>query len=310
MVKTETGYHYFVQSNGGLVGYDAGSAKQGTVFYLDEHFNILDYKQFKHYNTIPNNQSGNTFYNIAVSRSHRNSTYLATSARSKDNPGRDEDCRLYEYDDSPGGPSTLPILNYVERATPAWDTPGTIKAVEVAKDGTVYFAYTLNDGYTNNYDSWIMIERLTPDLETMDALYYDLGGENDGNHSSVFSITTLNDGGVLAVISSHVIGSSAHGLRAIVKFPAKAFDGIDEAHANGLMMAIAYPNPGENTLNIRCGLQNAQVEVYDALGRLMHEQASANGVTAINAEGWPSGMYIWKVCLRGKTVECGKWIKQ
>ncbi|MBR6931496.1 MAG: T9SS type A sorting domain-containing protein [Bacteroidales bacterium] len=315
MVKSETGYHYFVQSNCGLIGYGAGAAMQGTVLYLDEHFNILNYKQFKHYNIIPNNQSSNTFYNIAVSRSHRNTTYLATSARSKDDPGHDEDCRLYEYDDSFNTTNTIPILNYVERATPTWDTPAPSKAVEVAEDGTVYFAYTLNDGYMNNLDSWIMIERLTPDLETIDALYYDLGGENDGNHSSVTSITTTNDGGVLMAFSSRVLGNSSYSLNAVAKFPAQAFDNIDEAHDNGLKLAVAYPNPGGNTLNIRTGLENAYVEVYDALGRMMHSQAISEEVTAINARGWPSGVYVWKVFTGVPTssttlAETGKWVKE
>ena len=33
-------------------------------------------------------------------------------------------------------------------------------------------------------------------------------------------------------------------------------------------------------------------------------------VTTINAEGWPSGTYVWKVIANGKEVENGKWIKQ
>ncbi len=310
MVKSDTGYQYYVQSNGGMTGYGAGSSKQGTVFYLDEHFNILKYKEFKHYNMIPDNQSSNTFYNISVSRSHRNTTYLATSARSKDNPSNDEDCRLYEYDDNFDSPNLLPILNYVERATPTWDTPAPNKAVEVANDGTVYFAYTLNDGYMNNLDSWIMIERLTPDLETIDRLYYDLGGENDGNHSNVNTITTTSDGGVLMVFSSYIIGNSSHRLNAVAKFSSKTFDGIEEAHASGLKVAVAYPNPGGNTLNISTGLQNAYLEVFDMSGRLIHNQSITEHVTAINAEDWASGTYVWKIYSDHKEAESGKWIKE
>lgn len=310
MVKTETGYQYFVQSSGGLIGYGAGGARQGTVFYLDEHFNILNYKQFKHYNVIPNNQSANTFYNIAVSRSHHNTVYLATSARSKDDPSHDEDCRLYEYDNSFEASNPLPILHYVERATPTWDTPAPNKAVEVANDGTVYFAYTLNDGYWNNIDSWIMIERLTPDLETIDAVYYDLGGENDGNHSNVYAITTTSDGGVLMEFSSYIIGNSSHSLNAVAKFSSKTFDGIEEAHASGLKVAVAYPNPGGNTLNISTGLQNAYLEVFDMSGRLIHNQSITEHVTAINAEEWASGTYVWKIYSNHKEAESGKWIKE
>lgn len=310
MIKSDTGYNFFVQSNGGLVGYGAGGAKQGTVFYLDEHFNILRYKEFRHYNTIPGNQSQNTFYNIAVSRSHRNTVYLATSARSKYDPSHDEDVRLYEYDDSYDSTNPLPMLHYVERATPTWDTPAVVKAVEVADDGTVYFAYTLNDGYFNNLDSWIMIERLTPDLEVMDAVYYDLGGENDDNHCSVTSITTTRDGGLLMAFWSKEIGNSSESVVAVAKFNTHSFDGIDEAHANGLKLAIAFPNPGNNVLNIRTGLHDGELEVYDAMGRLRHHQKTEGSITTVDTQAWPAGMYVWRLCSEGKMVESGKWIKQ
>ena len=72
----------------------------------------------------------------------------------------------------------------------------------------------------------------------------------------------------------------------------------------------AYPNPGNNILNIRTVLQNAWVEVYDVNGRLMHRQAITENVTTINAESWPSGTYIWKVISNGKLAESGKWIKK
>ena len=71
-----------------------------------------------------------------------------------------------------------------------------------------------------------------------------------------------------------------------------------------------YPNPGNNTLNICTTLQNACVEVYDIKGRLVHNQEITENVTSINAEGWPSGAYLWKVVSGNMEAECGKWIKQ
>lgn len=93
------------------------------------------------------------------------------------------------------------------------------------------------------------------------------------------------------------------------------YEQIDEAHDNGLKLAVAYPNPGGNTLNIRTGLENAYVEVYDALGRMVHSQAVSEEVTAINAQDWPSGVYVWKVFTgvpTGSTTlaETGKWVKE
>ena len=107
----------------------------------------------------------------------------------------------------------------------------------------------------------------------------------------------------------------------LTKFPAEAFVGIDEAHDNGLKVAIAYPNPGKDVLNIRTGLQNSRVEVYDMNGRLIHSQALTGNVTAIDAADWASGTYVWKVFTSnggpstgsgttGTLAETGKWIKE
>ena len=97
--------------------------------------------------------------------------------------------------------------------------------------------------------------------------------------------------------------------------PERTYSGFIEAHANGLKLAIAYPNPGNNMLNIRTGLKNARVEVYDTNGRLLHSQAITENVTGIDAGGWASETYIWKVYTGVSTgsttlAETGKWIKE
>ncbi len=306
MVKCETGYLYFVQGSGVLLGYGANSNRQATVFYLDEHFNILRLKQLKHYNVIPG-YSDNTFYNISVSRSHRNTTYLATSARSKDNPSRDEDCRLYEYGD---GDNDINPLNHVDRFTAEWDIPAINKAVEVAYDGTVFFAYSLNVGFENDLDSWMMIECLNTDLDTLTTLYYDLAVPNERIHSEASAISTTKDGGVLLVFGSNELEDDSHVYSSVTKFPTEAFDGIEEAHDNGLKVAVAYPNPGGNTLHIRTGLRNAHLEVYDITGRLLHEQDITHDITIIDATTWPSGIYLWKLIANDTVAEIGKWVKE
>lgn len=70
-----------------------------------------------------------------------------------------------------------------------------------------------------------------------------------------------------------------------------------------------FPNPGGNTLNISTALQNASVEVFDATGRMVHQQEIMEDATSIDATDWAKGVYLWKIYADSK-VENGKWIKQ
>jgi len=96
----------------------------------------------------------------------------------------------------------------------------------------------------------------------------------------------------------------------VYKVTMSDFLNVEEAHANGFAAAMAYPNPGNNQLNIRTALPNSRVEVYDINGKLLHNQQITDVVTSINSENWPSGIYIWKVFSGNKEAECGKWVKE
>jgi hypothetical protein len=102
----------------------------------------------------------------------------------------------------------------------------------------------------------------------------------------------------------------------IIKITISDFLNIEEAHSHGFAVATAYPNPGKDVLNIRTALQNASVAVYDLIGKLICNQEITENVTSINAESWPSGVYVWKVYTTGVStgsttlVETGKWIKE
>ena len=88
------------------------------------------------------------------------------------------------------------------------------------------------------------------------------------------------------------------------------FLNVEEAHSHGFSFATAYPNPGEDVLNIRTGLKDARVEVYDMNGRMVYGQEITENVTGINTTDWSEGTYVWKVMADGKEVESGKWIKE
>ena len=304
IVKDGAGYLFYIQGRSCLADFSPNVNRQGCVFRLEEHLNIQDVREFRHidYSQMPDN----TFYNITVKRSKHNTTYLATSSKSKSDPGQDEDCRFYEYDDSG---STVSVVNHIIRKTDQWDMPAMLKGVDLGNDNTVYFAYTLNVGLYNDLDSWMMIERLDANFDTISTVYYDLGGY-DNIHSEAYGITSLRDGGILLTFSSKNLNNSDQHWTTVTKFPDEAFVSIEEAHENGLKVAIAYPNPGKDVLNIRTGLKDARVEVYDMNGRLMHRQVITENVTAINTTNWTDGTYVWRVISNGKEAESGKWIRE
>ena len=153
-----------------------------------------------------------------------------------------------------------------------------------------------------------MIERLDANLDTVSTLFYDL---DKGNINSLaYSIISTHDGGTLLVFSSKNLDNTTQHWTTVTKFPAEAFLGIDEAHDNGLKVAIAYPNPGKDVLNIRTALQNARIEIYDLSGKLIHNQQITDNITHVTTTSWPSGTYIWKVIANGKQAESGNWIKE
>ena len=304
IVKDDSGYLFYIQGRSCLTNFSPNVNRQGCVFRLDGNLNVQDVREFRHvdYSQMPEN----TFYNITVKRSKHNTTYLATSSKSKSDPSNDEDCRLYEYDDNG---TSVSVANHVVRGSDQWDMPAMLKGVDVEDDNTVFFAYTLNVGFMNDMDSWMMIERLDANFDTISTVYYDLGGY-DNIHSEAYGITATNDGGVLLSFSSVNLDNTNQHWTTVTKFPAEAFMGIDEAHDNGLKVAIAYPNPGKDVLNIRTALQNAQVEIYDLSGKLIYNQQITDNITPITTISWPSGTYIWKVIANGKEAESGKWIKE
>ena len=275
------------------------------VVYLDHDLNLLKVRPYR--KTDPLSQYDNMIQGIKVKRSRHNTTYFTVELASN-NPAKatDYDVMLYELDDDIDGTEPyVPSLQYITRTSDDMDWPC---GIELLDDNSLYFAYTLNLGFWDNRDSWMMIEHLSPNFDTISTLYYDHEGERI--HSTATSILVTRDGGLLLVYQSKNLDDTDQRWTTITKFPAEAFVGIDEAHDNGLKVAIAYPNPGKDVLNIRTAVKNACVEIYDLTGKLIYNQEITGEIIAINTESWPSGTFVWKVIACGKVVESGKLIKQ
>ena len=301
-VSTDYGYIFYVKGDGAPNNSYLGA---GRAMYYDKDFNLLRTRYVK----FNNPQYGETIGDFSVCRSNHNTTYLSSQMRSPDNPSGDEDCCLYELDDDIDAESNwIDNINYIHRKTDEWDQPCR-SAVDLIDDNSLCYLYELYQGLSDNLDSWIVIEHLNNNFDTISTFYY---GIDNGMKEVAYDVLRTKDGGVIIVHGSGSL-DIFEDYSLMTKFPASAFgfDNIEEAHANNLHLAVAYPNPGGDVLNIRTGLRNATLQVYDMQGRIIHQQIITDEVTSIDASKWNSGTYIWNLKTEnGKLkVEEGKWIK-
>ena len=129
-----------------------------------------------------------------------------------------------------------------------------------------------------------------------------------------YSIFALSNGGCL-VSTGGTDRNTFEQRHVIYKLSDETLVGVEEAHDAGFAVAVVYPNPGKDVLNIRTALQNAHVEIYDLSGKLIHNQQITDNITAINTSAGPSGSYVWRVVAGTSTgsvieAETGKWIKE
>ena len=191
-----------------------------------------------------------------------------------------------------------PNMSHIDKWELATDTPADdqrafYKSIDFFPDGSIAMCAMVQYG--------LYVARFDEDLNKISEVYR----PSTGSWRGPFEICALPNGDcVVTTIDDK-----------IYHILADSFWDVDEAHDNGLKVAIAYPNPGKDVLNIRTGLKDARVEVYDMSGRRVYRQEITENITSINAEGWPAGSYVWKVVAdtstgSGTEAESGKWIKE
>ena len=275
---------------------DINSAFHGAVNYYDKEFNFVETKYIRHlgYNNV--HFDPDPLYDISVVRGNNGLTYLSTTASCIQNPNSYyfNDCRLYKLnDDIDASNQLLGTNDYIIRGySYTRELSPLMRAIDTAPDSTLYFACN----YDVEGEPYSVIEHIDADMDTISTLFYD---------RKILSLQSTKGGSLLI---------SGYGY--ITKFPASlfGFEDTDKLHEYGFHHAVAYPNPGCNVLNIRTGLRNAVVTVYDMQGRKIHEQEITDDVTSVDASNWQSGTYVWKLGIRNeelgmKEVESGKWIK-
>ena len=183
------------------------------------------------------------------------------------------------------------------------DNGGIRQSIGFDNENRVYMAGEM-DRVNEFFNRNLYIACLDENLNKLGEIYH-----VDDYVYMIKSLGACPEGGCL--LSCHkILEATNEAGNCLIKIPKQTFLSIDEAHDAGFAVAVAYPNPGKDILNIRTGLQNAQVEVYDLSGKLVCKQEITDNITTIKTTAWPSGTYIWKVLANGKEAESGKWIKQ
>ena len=187
-----------------------------------------------------------------------------------------------------------------------YDQMALCEAIGFQGEYTYMCGYMNTDwgGYDPDSDNFY-VAMLDGNLNIVGEVYY----HNEKRMVVPYSILVLESGDCLVSTAgkSRNTGEMQH---AIFRVPKETFDGIEEAHDSGFSVAVAYPNPGKDVLNIRTALENARLEVYDLHGRLMHSQRITDNVATVDAAAWPAGTYVWNVISNDKKVEKGKWVRK
>ena len=287
MISNEIGYVHYHTCKNAAKRTDEEKAYGDNCILLDKDFNFVKNMGV----TVPPEGGWPRRIDFEmVRKSPWGTTFLSSLI---DHESSSYDAFLQEITENSG---EVVILHQKEVVTDDYDMTALRSPASFTDDGTIW-AYTRDRGLWRNHDSWIMIEKLNRNFELVQEVYYPYQESTNLNCNSYY---VTRDGGVLLLSYCHELDNKNINHYILTKFPVEAFVGIDEAHDNGLKVAIAYPNSGGNTLNIRTAVTmwqpyKAHVEVYDMNGRLIHSQTLTENMTAINTEKWPSGVYVWKV---------------
>ena len=260
-----------------------------TCFTMDEHLNVVD--SIKNTDTLsfPFLCGNMAYYRVNPHNGRSYSINSFSFPAYNGNPEIEKDLLMGVYDENMFQTNYAWAKHSDERFDGGYEY-----SIDFDADDNVY---VLGDV---DYE-FLYIAYMDADLNKIGEIYV----KEPGTSLAAMGLVALPEGGCLVSSSSFY---SYEGY--IHKVTLSDLMDIEEAHSNGFTMAMAYPNPGKDVLNIRTALENAHLEVYDLHGRLMHNQRITGNVTTIDAAAWPSGVYVWKVIANGKEAETGKWIKQ
>ncbi len=193
------------------------------------------------------------------------------------------------------------------------DMPAFNKAMDMAEDGTVYFAQMNNwDGsnYFGVYPSQVRLTHLDTALDVLGSYVFD--GFMDSTHYGPYSVLTTPDGGILVMGMKRDLNIPNAPTKAwVAKLGPESFT-TDIPENKGPVLGL-YPNPGTAgfTVELKGRVENGLIHLVDGQGRIVLSQP-LNGINAaVRTAALASGLYA--VIVRdhaGKVLQSLRWMKE
>ncbi len=201
--------------------------------------------------------------------------------------------------------------NYFGPRPDTINLPAPNHNVDFISQDDIFFAGTINVNalqFPYQEDpSWIMLARLDSNLNVKWERYY--GGDA---FYCVYDIKATSDGGcIMACIRyDHTIQDYEWDVYILKVDSDGLVTSIDDQNHIPISEAILYPNPGNDALNIRTGIPDARIEMFDINGHLILSKEIKNHFESVNTSSLPSASYIYRICRNTDLIQSGIWIKK
>ena len=190
------------------------------------------------------------------------------------------------------------------------DFPGISKNIAISDRRHIYIGGTDNmAGYEFSVqDSWYILNNIDTALNLNWQKYY--GG--DGFYT-LYGIIPTKDSGCLmfgTLWDYHNTQKYTRYLSLIKVTKDGLLLSINGEPGPLMHLAIVYPNPGSNMINIQTQLKSSVFNLYDLTGREVGSLGLIPGRNAIQVQNLKSGLYIYKISQNSDVIEFGKWLKE
>ncbi len=192
-----------------------------------------------------------------------------------------------------------------------YDYPGLYNGVSVSGDN-VYIGGTTNLSVYSLYvgigqPSWFYLIKMDKNQNVIWEKRY--GGDT---YYLLNSIYATSDGGCIMAGTRKNSDVTDNTDIYLLKVDSSGFFCWEREIKFPKEMAKIFPNPFNNNINIELPKthQNADIYIFDILGKLVLKSTISDTKTILNTAGLPNGIYIIKIVAEGENIFVGKAIKE